>query len=81
MSSPTTAQLNAWGAVCATLKAAEPLAPSGANPIKATRVQQHVGAYIDDIANALEMDVGDLRDAIEASAGYTNSGGSGAICS
>ena len=80
MSVPTTAQLNAWGAVCATLKTAFTLEPAGLPDVKAERVRQHVGAYIVALADEFAMTTADLEDAIEASAGYTNTGGTGAIC-
>jgi hypothetical protein len=81
MTTPTTAQYNAWGAVCATLKTAETLEPSGLSSVLGQRVKQHVGNYIDGLAGEFGMSVTDMRDNIEASAGYTNTGGTGAICS
>jgi len=80
LSSPTTAQLNAWGAVCATLKTAFALEPAGLPDVKAERVTQHIGAYILALSVEFDMEYQDLLDDIEASAGYTNTGGTGAIC-
>ena len=80
MTTPTTQQLDAWGAVCASLKAAFALEPAGLPDVKAERVTQHVGAYILALSVEFDMDYQDLLEAIEESAGYINTGGTGAIC-
>jgi len=81
MTAPSTGQLDAWGVVCASLKHAFTLEPAGLPSVKAERVTQHVGAYILALATEFGMDYEDLLEDIEASTGYTNSGGTGAICS
>ena len=81
MTTPTTAQLDAYGAVCGALKTAFSLAPSGIPGDTSVKVRQRVDAWLDAAATAHGISRASLDSQIEASAGYTNTGGTGAICS
>ena len=80
MSAPTTQQLDAYGTVCAALVTAFNVAPSGIPALKSTKVRQAVDAWLDEAASAHGIGRASLDSLIEASAGYTNTGGTGAIC-
>lgn len=80
MTTPSTEQYDAWGVVCASLVNAYAIEPAGVPETKGVKVRQHVDAYLDAIATAMSISRATLDAGIEASAGYTNTGGTGAIC-
>jgi len=80
MTSPTTTQLDAYGTVCGALKTAFSAAPSGIPSAKSVKVRQAVDGWLDAAATEHGISRASLDSQIEASAGYTNSGGVGALC-
>ena len=81
MTTPTTTQLDAYGAVCGALKTALSVAPSGIPSAKSIKVRQAVDGWLDAAATEHGISRASLDGQIEASNGYTNSGGTGALCS
>lgn len=81
MTTPSTAQLDALGVVCASLQTANSLKPSAVANSKHVKVRAAVQECLEAWATAFDMSFNDLAALVEASDGYTETGGTGALCS
>ena len=81
MTTPNTAQLDAIGIACAALKDANALKPASVANSKHVKVRAAMQEAVEAWAVAFDMSFNDLAALVEASDGYINTGGTGAICS
>ena len=77
MTASTTEQRDAWGNLVTALRRVDACKPASVDQSKHDKVQEKV----EDAFSAWDAAVSDdFAESVEASAGYTNTGGTGAIC-